>query len=390
LDGAATREKGVVHAASTALTDEEWNALYPDRALVAAVGAPEVEALRVRARAIFENVHDDDIDFEVSDDFSMIGYTSSMPQRHLALVDDSPREIAIAEERALDALEALARFATSDSSESRAHASTSLSRILMATLETKDRTLNGLADARSESRWSECEVALRRVRAKSVIAPRAWWPTAADVWPFAGLLLTAAAGWLIISGHVLAAATLVVVRLFVSAAFPPPYSIGLENSDRMRTSFKACVAGHATDMIAFTSIALALAAKGRTGWAATVAMLAILMLAGTLYRLAAMQAAVYVRRKTFERAFRNGSLLAVLLAASAYQGTIPTAGVPVLALAAVMPAIWGLIEIALVLDRERKNRERRRHLEPAERVADEQVEVRAALGEILVTPEQAA
>jgi len=223
------------------------------------------------------------------------------------------------------------------------------------------------------------ETALQRVRAAMVLIPERWWNQLCPAWAVTSVFVTSAAVVLMLRDEVLAAAVVFSVRVVCSAILPPPYSI--VNRYRRRLSWKACVLGHFTDALGLLGIAAYLGAHNRVVYSTLVTASAMFMLCATLFRVAALQGADYVRRLTTERLIRNGSLLVSVYAAALFQHHVPSEGVPLAAIACVGPLVYASVEVARVFRRDKINRQRRSGLDAEQRFLDRHLEIRRIVRE---------
>ena len=115
--------------------------------------------------------------------------------------------------------------------------------------------------------------------------------------------------------------------------------------ENARSCVERCVASHLGDVISLLGVSWALVLANRAVWAVAVAGAAVLTNTGTLMRVAAVHVGVIVHRKGAERVARRGSMFIGLICAAFVQRGIPTTGVPLLAVAAVGPTLYALIEM---------------------------------------------
>lgn len=295
----------------------------------------------------------------------------------LVLVQGRLREIADLSRQLVLGVERLERLARSG-----AVVDAERSRYALQLVRTRaDRALGRavLSDPPAETRFTTIEQWVRRARASGVRVPERLWRVVCPIWSVLGLILTVFAMYLLMGGHPGLALVTVGLRLAGSTLLPPPYSIGIEHASRTRTSVSGGLASHVSDLVALSAVGLVLAEAGQRWFGVLVATSSIVMVAGSVFRLASTQDATYVRRLCIERLLRNGSLVVGLAASLLASRT----GVPdasrFLSLAAIGPAVFGLAEMARVSRRSATNRTRRERLGPDVAEADRRNEVTCAV-----------
>jgi hypothetical protein len=179
-------------------------------------------------------------------------------------------------------------------------------------------------------------------------------------WTAARVALTAGAFMLLASGHLMAAAGLLVLRILGSMLQPTPglsadllstesHGESRQASPHWYIDWKACVVGQVCDLAMTVAVAGYLLVNDRVAWAGAACLVAFLQITGTMLRIAAVQQGVVLRRLFLERLMRNGFLLLGVGLAVAFQPLVPPTGIPLIALSVIGSAAYALVEISRVL-----------------------------------------
>ena len=297
-------------------------------------------------------------------------------ERPLAVVEDVCA--ALASRRTIEAVDVLRQRAGNgqpSAGSARSHYQRSAGHLLAGYLNDNDRAdVDAIYPrVRAVRVLGRVEGRLQRIRAAMVLAPAVSWNRLCRVWAPVSVLATITAVGLMLAGHVTIAAVTFTARVTCSALLPPPYPIA--NRRRRRVSWKLCVLGHLTDALGLLGIAAYLSAHNRVVYATVMSAAAMFMLSATLFRVAALQTADFVRRLVAERLVRNGSLLIGVWAAAAFQPDLSPRVVPLAAVAGIGPVLYAGAEVGRVLWRDRVNRRRRSELDAEQRQLDRHLEV---------------
>jgi hypothetical protein len=186
------------------------------------------------------------------------------------------------------------------------------------------------------------------LRAHELLVPRrVESPTLLWFWSWTSLAAVGVMCWAAHTNHWILATALVFARSVGSliagtAAFPSAERP--EPSDGAPSRVLRCVMSHVGDALGLVGVGFALSAEGRPVWGLVMSCAALLMLAGTLTRVAAVQVGLVVNRKGTERVVRRLSL-GLGLVAMATAGDIASSGVPPVIVAAIGPSIYAATEL---------------------------------------------
>ena len=168
-------------------------------------------------------------------------------------------------------------------------------------------------------------------------------------WSWMALSLAVAASAAIVYGHWMLAAVLVAARTLGSVfagttRYPSDAANEPYGPETPASWVERCVVSHLGDALCLVAVAHALSLAGRAMWSLLVVLATCVMLVATLTRVGAYHVDVLMERKATERIARRASLLGALLLSVLVQPVVPHAGVPILALAALGPIAYAMLE----------------------------------------------
>jgi hypothetical protein len=192
--------------------------------------------------------------------------------------------------------------------------------------DSAERLRNQLTSARAPSHrlrwiastaWASCALG-----AALLIANAAWWPALV-------LILMRSFGSILIG----------------TSDFPADRLRASTDAETGRSRVERCLMSHTGDAVTLLGVAAVLLDNSRPIWTLFVAASACAMLLGSLARVGAIHTGVLIRRQATERIARRAVAFLSVLAVALFQPNVPSDGIPLIALCAIGPLAYALLEL---------------------------------------------